>query len=147
MKTIFPSTESYFSANLSFRLVKTCFFVGRKFFFPSFFLWFSTKEHIFAKGQLNLASGNFFLPFSQTQSTVASGSTFSIKWNIILRDYSCKWTTDFMTNGIFLSIFQRLLPVIFFCIVVTYFSRKLFILASGNGFRANNGFHKQKKKL
>ena len=67
------------------------------------------------------------------------------------RAYSCKRTTDFMTNGnhLFFSIFQRLLPVIvYFCRQWkrTFRQNPSFRLVETD-FRVNDGFQKQKKQL
>ena len=72
------------------------------------------------------------------------GQQFSKKELIIASGQLIFW----LVETIFISIFQRLLPVIaLFPSSGNDVSRKSFILASGNGFRANNGVRKKKEKL
>ena len=71
-KQFFPSTESYFPANASFRLLKMCFFICRKhysFLFRVFFLLMKTideiRESLFLRTNYTPSSGHLFFQFFQ----------------------------------------------------------------------------------
>ena len=71
------------------------------------------------------------------------GKQFSKKELIVASGQLIFW----LVGTIYFSIFQRLLPVIFFSFGGNDVSSKSFILAGGTDFRSNNGFRKKKEKL
>ena len=135
--------EKYFLIRVVFLLVETIIGILGK--------HFSKKELNFAGGQLIIwPVETTFFHFLTQQSAVVSGGIFSFNWSIVLRVYSCRWTTDFPASGKHFSSplsETHVSDAFFFRLAETCFSRKSFILVSGNGFSANNGFRKQKEKL
>ena len=160
MGTAFSYSGNLFFSKSFIRLVGKNFLWKKCFLIRVIFLLVETIIEIwvkkFSKKQLSFASGQLIISlveisiFTDRDQLMLVEAFFFFNWNVFLRAYSRKWATNFLVSGN--HIFSPFLRdpcqwQYFFCQVKTCYSRKLSILASGNGFRANNGFQKEKKKL
>ena len=113
---------------------------------------FLRKDGILTDVTNFLASRNQVLPFSQTVVNCCQWKQSLLQLKHIFQPIinSGQWKqvfslleTVFCYSEFFSASGERFFSPIF---RNSYQSRKSFILASGNGFRVNNGFHRQKKK-